>query len=44
MARPGRVQYEDAVYHVMSREVAQGRIFLIDEDCHRFLDCLEKTF
>ena len=42
MARPWRVQYEGAIYHVMSRGVAQGKIFLIDEDYHRFLECLER--
>jgi hypothetical protein len=32
MARPWRIQYEGAIYHVMSRGVAQEKIFLIDDD------------
>jgi len=43
MARPWRIQYEGAIYHVISRGVAQGKIFLIDADYHRFLDCLERA-
>lgn len=43
MARQWRVQYEDAVYHVMSRGVIQGAIFLGNEDYQRFLDCLERA-
>ncbi|MFH1961294.1 MAG: transposase [bacterium] len=43
MARPWRIQYEGAVYHVMSRGVAQGEIYSIDEDYHRFLEYLEKV-
>ncbi len=43
MARPWRIQYEGAVYHVMSRGVAQGEIFLFDGDYHRFLEYLEKV-
>jgi REP element-mobilizing transposase RayT len=43
MARPWRIQYEDAVYHVMARGVAQGMIFLTEDDYHRFLECLERV-
>jgi REP element-mobilizing transposase RayT len=41
MARLWRIQYEGAVYHIISRGVAQGEIFLIDEDYLRFLEYLE---
>lgn len=41
MARPWRIQYEGAVYHVMSRGVARGDIFSIEEDYCRFLKYLE---
>jgi putative transposase len=42
MARPWRIQYEGAIYHVMSRGVDRGKIFLIDEDYQRFLEYLER--
>ena len=40
MARPWRVQYEGALYHVMSRR-CRGEIFCTSEDYQRFLACLE---
>ncbi|NUO10520.1 MAG: transposase, partial [Candidatus Brocadia sp.] len=43
MARPWRIQYTNAVYHIMSRGVAQGEIFYADEDYRKFLEYLEKT-
>ncbi len=41
MARPWRIQYTGTIYHVMSRWVAQGAIFLSDADYYRFLEYME---
>lgn len=38
MARPWRIQYEGAIYHVMSRGVGGGNIYLTNDDYSRFLD------
>ncbi len=38
MARPWRIQYEGAIYHVMSRGVGRGKIFLTNDDYSRFLE------
>ncbi len=43
MARPWRIQYEGAIYHIMSRGVGRGKIFLTDEDYSKFLEYLEKA-
>ena len=43
MARPGRIQYENAIYHVMSRGVDRGMIFAVNDDYLRFLDCIERA-
>ena len=40
MARPLRIEYPGAVYHITSRGNAKERIYLDDEDYARFLDCL----
>jgi putative transposase len=40
MARPLRIEYEGAVYHVTSRGNAGQDIFLIDHDRHAFLEIL----
>jgi putative transposase len=40
MARPARIQYEGAVYHVMSRGDRREPIFLDDDDRRLFLDAL----
>ena len=40
MARPLRIEYEGAVYHITSRGNARERIFLTDSDCIEFLDVL----
>ncbi len=37
MARPWRIQYEGAIYHVMSRGVGRGKIFLANDDYFRIL-------
>ena len=41
MARPLRIEYEGAVYHVTSRGNAKSNIYLSDEDREMFLDVLE---
>ena len=43
MARPWRIQYEGAIYHIMSRGVGRGKIFLNSDDYIRFLSYLEKA-
>ena len=37
MARHKRIRYNDAIYHVMSRGIQPGLLFMGDEDCHDFL-------
>jgi len=41
MARPLRIEYEGAVYHVTSRGNAKSDIYLDDEDRELFLDVLK---
>jgi len=43
MARPWRIQFEGAVFHVMSRGVGRRRIFPSDEDYAKFLELAEKA-
>ena len=43
MSRPWRVQYERAIYHIMSRGVGRDKIFLANDDYSRFLSYLEKA-
>lgn len=43
MARPLRIEFPGALYHVTSRGNARQRIFLDDRDNGRFLDLLGKT-
>jgi len=43
MARPWRIQYEDAVYHIASRGNNRQDIFLTDEDRQDFLELLGQT-
>ena len=43
MARPWRIQYEGAIYHIMSRGVGGGKIFLTNEDYSKFLEYVEKA-
>ncbi len=43
MARPLRIEYEGAVYHVTSRGNASAEIFLDDIDRTRFLEVLAST-
>jgi REP element-mobilizing transposase RayT len=42
MARPVRVEFEGAVYHVTARGNERRRIFRRDEDHRRFLATLEQ--
>ncbi|MDF0673157.1 MAG: transposase [Nitrospira sp.] len=41
MARPLRIEFAGAFYHVIARGTARQDIFLEDEDRHRFLRVLE---
>jgi REP element-mobilizing transposase RayT len=43
MARPLRLQFDGAIYHVTSRGNARADIFDDDGDRHAFLECLEKV-
>jgi len=43
MARPLRLQFDGAIYHVTSRGNAREDIFDDDGDRHAFLECLEKV-
>jgi putative transposase len=43
MARPLRIEYSGAVYHVTSRGNARADIFLTDNDRRAFLDVLENV-
>jgi REP element-mobilizing transposase RayT len=40
MARPWRIEYEGALYHVFSRGNNQQDIFVTDDDRHLFLDTI----
>lgn len=44
MARPPRVQYEDAFYHITARGNARQKIYLDDFDREMFLDNIGKAF
>ena len=37
MARPLRLTYEGAVYHVTARGIERGRLFQVDQDRERYL-------
>lgn len=43
MPRKPRVEFEGAVYHVVSRGNRQGLIYLDDKDCGIFLDTLDEV-
>ncbi len=43
MARPIRVEYENAVYHVTSRGNERGAIYRDDQDRIRFLETREES-
>lgn len=43
MARPLRIQYEEARYHVMSRGDRREDIFLHDDDRKEFLRTLDQV-
>jgi len=42
MARPLRLEYAGAMYHLTARGNARADIFLDDDDCRRFLELLGK--
>ena len=43
MARPLRIQYPGAWYHVTSRGNERRRIFADDQDCRKFLDIVAES-
>ena len=43
MARPLRIEYEGALYHITSRGNARAKIFLGDDDSFLFLETLSKV-
>ena len=43
MARPLRIEFEHAIYHVMARGNARQRIFLADDDYRKLSDGLAQT-
>lgn len=43
MARPLRIQYPNAFYHVMNRGLGRQRTFLIDDDYQVFLETLKES-
>jgi hypothetical protein len=43
MARPLRIEYPGALYHVISRGNARGMIVRGDADRRKPLDCLRRT-
>ncbi|MFC1787920.1 transposase [Patescibacteria group bacterium] len=43
MARPLRIEYPGALYHVISRGNGYQNIFRNDKDCHKFLDWIESA-
>lgn len=43
MARPLRIEYPNAVYHVMNRGLRRNDIFHIDDDYQVFLETLKET-
>ena len=43
MARPLRIEFPGAVYHVTSRGNARDRIFHNEQDNRKFLEILETT-
>jgi REP element-mobilizing transposase RayT len=43
MARPLRIQYENAYYHVTCRGNAQAKIFFNDHDRKAFIDLLRRS-
>ena len=44
MARPLRIEFADAVYHVTARGNRQEPIFVDDADRRLFLDLLDQAF
>ena len=43
MARPLRIEFEGAIYHVSARGTARQAIFLDDQDCEEFLKRLRRN-
>ncbi len=43
MSRPLRIEFPQAVYHVMNRGAGRGEVFLGKEDNENFLETLAET-
>jgi len=43
MARPLRIEFEDAVYHLCARGNARQPVFRDEPDCDRFLKLLSES-
>lgn len=43
MSRPLRIEYKDAIYHVMNRGLTRQSIFLTDEDYEKFLNVIAEA-
>jgi len=44
MARPLRLEFENACYHITSKGIRKNRIFLSDKDKSKFIEKLNETF
>ncbi len=44
MARPLRLLFENACYHITSRGISKYKIFLSDKDKSKFIEKLNETF
>ncbi|NIO15496.1 MAG: addiction module toxin RelE, partial [Deltaproteobacteria bacterium] len=43
MARPLRIEYENALYHIISRGNEGMTLFIQDQDRHAFMNVLERV-
>jgi hypothetical protein len=43
MARPLRIEFEDAIYHLCARGNARQPVFRDERDCDRFLKLLSES-
>jgi REP element-mobilizing transposase RayT len=44
MARPTRIEYDNAYYHVMNRGRGRQKIFHDDDYYHAFVRCLNESY
>jgi putative transposase len=43
MARPLRIEFEDAIYHLLARGNARQAIFRDERDCRRFVGLFSES-